>query len=660
MRLSQYPITTLKETPAEAEIVSQQLMLRAGLIQRLSAGLYSWLPIGLRTLTKVATIVREEMNRAGALEVLMPAVQPAELWQETGRWEKFGPIMLRLKDRNQRDFLIGPTHEEVITDIARKHLKSYRQLPVNFYQVQTKFRDEIRPRFGVMRAREFIMKDAYSFHMDEASLREHGYNVMREAYTRMFTRMKLEFRAVRADSGAIGGSISEEFQVLAESGEDAIAYSDADDYAANIETATCVPFSVSGAASTPGAVSADSSRGGAQAATPANVSTVGNAPSASSVSSAVGNVPSASSGSSAVGNTPSASSGSSAGASPASSAAAGAARQMNPSSPREDLKKVSTPRVRTIDDLTKALSIPIEKTVKTLVYEGKEGLVALLVRGDHQLNEVKASKLPQIKQPLRAAGAEQARVAFGANFGSIGPFLNGAKPGAPVTFIADYSVASLSDFAIGANEDDFHYTGANWGRDLPAPALVADIRNVVEGDPSPTGKGTLKILRGIEVGHIFQLGQIYSQAMQATVLDESGRSVAPYMGCYGIGVTRIVAAAIEQNHDERGIIWPEPIAPFHVVLVPINAQKSYRVREIADKLYADFTAAGIEVLYDDRDARPGVKFADAELLGIPHRVVVGERGIDAGKLEYRHRRATESEEFPLDNALEFIRSRMGR
>jgi prolyl-tRNA synthetase len=545
--------------------------------------------MGLRTLTKVATIIREEMNRAGAFEVLMPAIQPAELWQETGRWDKFGPLMLRMKDRNQRDFLFGPTHEEVITDIARRHIKSYRQLPVNFYQVQTKFRDEIRPRFGVMRAREFIMKDAYSFHVDEASLREHGYNVMREAYTRMFTRMKLQFRAVQADSGAIGGSKSEEFQVLADSGEDAIAYSDADDYAANIETATSVPFS----------------SGSDNASIPSKSAT--------------------------------------------------------PSAPREALTRVATPRVRTIDDLTKALSIPVEKTVKTLVYENKDGLVAFLVRGDHQLNEIKVSKLSQIKQPLRPASAEQARVAFGANFGSIGPPLSeDRRATSGITFIADHSVAAMSDFAIGANEDDFHYTGANWGRDLPAPAFVADVRNVVAGDPSPTGKGTLKILRGIEVGHIFQLGQLYSQAMQAFVLDESGRNVAPYMGCYGIGVTRIVAAAIEQNHDERGIIWPEPIAPFQVVLVPINAPKSYRVREVADKLYADFTAAGIEVLYDDRDARPGVKFADAELFGIPHRIVVGERGLDAGKLEYRHRRATESEEFALDHALEFIRSKMDR
>ncbi|MEJ1966609.1 MAG: proline--tRNA ligase [Gammaproteobacteria bacterium] len=580
MRLSQYPITTLKETPAEADIVSQQLMLRAGLIRRLSAGIYSWLPLGLRTLRKVERIIREEMNRAGALELLMPAIQPAELWQETGRWERIGAegLLLRLKDRHNRDYCVGPTHEEVITDIARRELKSYRQLPVNFYQIQMKFRDEIRPRFGVMRSREFIMKDAYSFHMTEESLSD-TYNGMHKAYSEMFRRMGLNFRSVAADSGAIGGKTSREFQVLADSGEDAIAYSDGDDYAANIETAEAVQ--------------------------------------------------------------------------PAAARAA----------PAEALKKVPTPGVKTIDDLVKFLGVPVTKTVKTLVYDGKEGgLVAFLLRGDHQLNEIKVSKLPQVFTPLRQASAENVRNAFGAGFGSLGPILSGTPAaGAPaVTFIADHTVAAMSDFGVGANEDAVHYVGVNWSRDLPEPANVADLRNVVEGDPSPGGSGTLKIVRGIEVGHIFQLGKIYSEAMKATVLDESGKSVAPYMGCYGIGVTRIVAAAIEQNHDERGIIWPEPLAPFHVVLVPIGAQKSDRVREIADKLYAELEAAGIEVLYDDRDARPGVKFADAELLGIPHRLVVGERGIDAGKLEYRGRRDTESTEFPLDDALAFIRSRMAR
>jgi prolyl-tRNA synthetase len=580
MRLSQYPINTLKETPAEADIVSQQLMLRAGLIRRLSAGIYSWLPLGLRTLRKVERIIREEMNRAGALELLMPAIQPAEIWQETGRWDRIGAegLLLRLKDRQDRDYCVGPTHEEVITDIARRELKSYRQLPVNFYQIQMKFRDEIRPRFGVMRSREFIMKDAYSFHMDEASLGK-TYDDMHVAYTRMFTRMGLNFRSVKADSGAIGGKTSREFQVLAESGEDAIAYSDGDDYAANLETAETLPSKTPRAA------------------------------------------------------------------------------------PSEELKKVPTPGVKTIEDLCRFLSVPAVKTVKTLVYEGKEGgLVAFLLRGDHQLNEIKVSKLPQVKLPLRQASAEQVRAAFGAGFGSLGPILSGkAAAGAPaITFIADHTVAAMSDFGVGANEDAVHYVGVNWGRDLPEPPNVADLRNAVEGDPSPSGNGTLKIVRGIEVGHIFQLGKIYSEAMKATVLDESGKAVAPYMGCYGIGVTRIVAAAIEQNHDERGIIWPEPLAPFHVVLVPIGAQKSERVRDIADKLYAEFEAAGIEVLYDDRDARPGVKFADAELLGIPHRLVVGERGVEAGKLEYRGRRDTESTEFPLDNALAFIRSRMAQ
>ena len=609
MRLSLYPINTLKETPAEADVVSQQLMLRAGLIRRLSAGIYSWLPLGLRTLRKVERIIREEMNRAGAFELLMPAIQPAELWQETGRWDKIGAegLLLRLKDRHDRDYCVGPTHEEVITDIARRELKSYRQLPVNFYQIQMKFRDEIRPRFGVMRSREFIMKDAYSFHMTEDSLRD-TYNGMHKAYSEMFRRMGLNFRSVEADSGAIGGKTSREFQVLADSGEDAIAYSDGDDYAANLETAEALPSSTPRAA------------------------------------------------------------------------------------PAEDLKKVPTPGVKTIDDLVKFLGVPVTKTVKTLVYEGKEGgLVAFLLRGDHQLNEIKVSKLPQVKVPLRQASGESVRKAFGAGFGSLGPMVRshvaagsdqaaagsdkaaaGAGNAAPgseapaagallaVTFIVDHTVAAMSDFGVGANEEAVHYVGVNWGRDLPEPANVADLRNVVEGDASPGGTGTLKIVRGIEVGHIFQLGKIYSEAMKATVLDESGKSVAPYMGCYGIGVTRIVAAAIEQNHDERGIIWPEPIAPFHVVLVPIGAQKSERVREVADKLYAELEAAGIEVLYDDRDARPGVKFADAELLGIPHRLVVGERGVEAGKLEYRGRRETESTEFPLNDALAFIRSRMAR
>jgi prolyl-tRNA synthetase len=567
MRLSHYPINTLKDIPAEAELISHQLMLRAGLIRRLAAGLYSWLPMGLRTLQKVERIVREEMNRAGALEVVMPVFQPAELWQESGRWTVYGPELLRVADRHERDFVAGPTHEEVITDIARRELRSYKQLPVNFYQIQTKFRDEVRPRFGVMRAREFIMKDAYSFHIDEASLQQ-GYRTMYDAYTRIFTRTGLRFRAVRAESGAIGGDVSQEFHVLAPSGEDAIAFSDGDEYAANLEAAVAVP----------------------------------------------------------------------------------------PTEPRpaakEPLTKVATPGAKTIEALVKFLGIPATKTIKTLLVDGiEDDVVALVVRGDHELNATKAQKLPGVANPLRMANAERIARATGAEAGYLGPV------GFRGRIYADHSALALSDFVAGANEKDMHYTGVNWERDIQE-SIAADIRNVVDGDPSPSGHGRLKITRGIEVGHIFQLGQKYSGPMKAVVLDESGQEVTLYMGCYGIGVTRIVAAAIEQNHDDRGIIWPEPIAPFQVVLVPMGLQKSARVREVADRLYAELTAAGIEVLYDDRDARPGVKFADAELLGIPHRLVVGERGLDAGKLEYRGRRDTQSQEFPLDDALAFIRSRM--
>jgi prolyl-tRNA synthetase len=569
MRLSQYPINTVKETPAEAEVISHQLMLRAGLIRRLSGGLYSWLPLGLRTLRKVERIVREEMDRSGAFELVMPVFQPAELWQESGRWTEYGPELLRIKDRHQRDYVAGPTHEEVITDIVRNALKSYRQLPVNFDQIQTKFRDEVRPRFGVMRAREFIMKDAYSFHTDEASLQE-GYRAMYDAYTRIFTRTGLVFRAVRADSGAIGGDVSQEFHVIAHSGEDAIVFSDGDDYAANLEAATALP----------------------------------------------------------------------------------------PSEPRpapaEDLKKVATPGAKTIEDLSRFLKVEPSRCIKTLIVEGTDDtVVALVVRGDHELNAIKAQKLPGVVSPLKMASAESVRKATGTEPGYIGVI------GLRCKVYADHSALALADFVSGANEKDMHYTGTNWERDAPSPIAV-DIRNVVEGDPSPSGKGHLKIARGIEVGHIFQLGQKYSTPMKATVLDEAGKDVTLYMGCYGIGVTRIVAAAIEQNHDEKGIIWPEPIAPFEVVLVPLNQHKSARVREVADRLYAELTEAGIEVLYDDRDARPGVKFADAELLGIPHRLVVGERGLDAGKLEYRGRRDAESTEFAADNAVEFIRSRMAR
>ena len=569
MRLTQYPINTVKETPAEAEVISHQLMLRAGLIRRLAAGMYSWLPMGLRTLKKVERIVREEMDRAGALELVMPVIQPAELWQESGRWTEYGPELLRIKDRHQRDCVAGPTHEEVITDIARRELKSYRQLPVNFYQIQTKFRDEVRPRFGVMRAREFIMKDAYSFHADEASLRE-GYRAMYDAYSRIFTRTGLNFRAVRADSGAIGGDVSQEFHVLANSGEDAIVFSDGDEYAANLEAASALP----------------------------------------------------------------------------------------PTEPRpaakEDLKKVSTPGARTIEALSQFLKVEPARCLKTLIVEGTDDtVVALVVRGDHELNAIKAQKLPGVVSPLKMASPESVRKATGTEPGYIGII------GLRCKTYADHAALALADFVTGANEKDLHYTGVNWERDAPS-ATAADIRNVVEGDPSPSGKGRLQIARGIEVGHIFQLGQKYSIPMRATVLDEAGRDITLYMGCYGIGVTRIVAAAIEQNHDDKGIIWPEPIAPFVVVLVPLNQHKSPRVREVADRLYAELTDAGIETLYDDRDARPGVKFADAELLGIPHRIVVGERGLETGKLEYRGRRDAESTEFAVDNAVAFLRSRMAR
>ncbi|MEJ0087622.1 MAG: proline--tRNA ligase [Pseudomonadota bacterium] len=567
MRWSQYPVNTTKETPADADVVSQQLMLRAGLIRKLAAGLYTWMPLGLRTLRKVENIVREEMNRAGALEVLMPGVIPAELWVESGRWGQFGPELLRLKDRHERDFCLGPTHEEVITDIARNDLKSYRQLPANFYQIQMKFRDERRPRFGVMRAREFLMKDAYSFHLTQESLQQ-GYDAMHRAYTAIFTRLGLRFRSVVADPGAIGGTGSEEFHVLAESGEDAILFSDGDSYAANVEMAVAMP------------------------------------PSASR---------------------------------PAANAA---------------LAEVATPNARTIEEVTQQLKLSADQLVKTLLVDGDEGgVVALLVRGDHELNAVKAQKLPGVAKPLRMSSNDTIAKATGAEPGFLGPI------GFKGKIYADHSVLAMADFVCGANKKDTHLTGVNWGRDLPEPT-AADIRNAVAGDPSPTGKGKLAVARGIEVGHVFQLGQKYSLSMGATVLDESGKQATLYMGCYGIGVTRVVAAAIEQNHDARGIIWPDAIAPFQVVVVPINAPKSQRVRETADRLYAELVAAGVDVLLDDRDERPGVKFADTELIGIPHRVVVGDRGLEAGKLEYRHRRAAAAEEFPAGDAPAFIRGKL--
>jgi prolyl-tRNA synthetase len=567
MRLSAYPIQNLKEVPADAEVVSHQLMLRAGLIRRVAAGLYTWLPMGLRVLRKVERVIREEMDRAGALELSMPVAQPAELWVESGRWDKFGPELLRFKDRHDRDMVLGPTHEEIITDLARRELKSYRQLPVNFYQIQTKFRDEIRPRFGVMRAREFIMKDAYSFHADEASLAD-GYRRMYDAYSAIFTRLKLRFRAVHADTGAIGGSASQEFHVLADSGEDAIVFSDGGDYAANLELAEApAPREPRPAASVP-------------------------------------------------------------------------------------MREVSTPGTRTIAAVSKHLGMAPARMLKTLVVDGADGgLVALVLRGDHDLNAVKAQKLAGVAAPLRMADPARVAAIAGCETGFLGPV------GLKLPVIADRSAAALADFACGANRADAHLTGVNWGRDLPEPA-VADLRNVVDGDAAPDGRGRLSVARGIEVGHIFQLGRKYSEAMGANVLDEQGRSIAMYMGCYGIGVTRIVAAAIEQNHDEQGIVWPAPLAPFQVIVVALNWAKSERVRDAGELLYRDLLKAGIETLLDDRDARPGVKFADAELVGIPHRVVVSERGLDAGRLEYRHRRASGNEEIPMEQAVTFLASRL--
>ena len=572
MRVSQFFMPTLKEAPAEAELASHRLMLRAGMIRRLGNGLYSWLPLGLRVLRKVEAIVREEMNASGAIELLMPAVQPAELWQETGRWTEFGPQMLKIKDRHARDFCFGPTHEEVVTDIVRREIKSYRQLPVNLYQIQTKFRDEIRPRFGVMRAREFVMKDAYSFDVDRAGL-DKSYRSMYDAYERIFTRLGLRYRAVAADPGAIGGSSSHEFHVLAEAGEDAIAFCPHSDYAANIELAEAVASAPAPAAGAPA------------------------------------------------------------------------------------IHKVATPGVRTIADLCAQLKVSPEQTIKTLVYEGATGLVALLVRGDHVLNEIKASKLAMIAPPLRAAVEPDVRAAFGAGFGSLGPVFAATPSSAPVAIVADRAVAAMQGFVCGANEDGYHLTGVNLARDVPA-ALIADIRNVVAGDPSPDGRGSLEICRGVEVGHVFQLGTKYSAAMNATFLDAAGEPRLIEMGCYGIGVSRIVAAAIEQNYDERGIVWPAPLAPFDVAIVPIGLKKSASVREAAEKLHAGLEAAGIEVLLDDRDERPGVMFADIELIGIPNRIVVGERGLKLSQIEYQRRGETTAQQIGLDGAVDAIASRV--
>jgi len=570
MRTSQFPLQTVKETPADAEVISHQLMLRAGLIRKLAAGLYTWLPLGLRVLRKVEHIVRDEMDRAGALEVLMPAVQPAELWIESGRWDQYGPELLRLQDRHHREFCFGPTHEEIITDLARNELKSYKQLPVSFYQIQTKFRDEIRPRFGVMRAREFLMKDAYSFHADDASLAA-TYAVMHAAYSRIFTRCGLDFRPVQADTGSIGGNASHEFHVLASSGEDAIAFSSDSNYAANVELAEALA--------------------------------------------------------------------------PAAAAPA----------PAQESRLVDTPAAKTIADLVTQFGQPSERTIKTLVVAAAEGvpggLVALLVRGDHELNAVKAAKLPQVAAPLRMAGEAEIRAAVGAGPGSLGP------KDLPLTCIVDRAAAVTADFCCGANQDGKHWFGLNWGRDLPLPE-VADLRNVIDGDPSPDGRGTLTIARGIEVGHIFQLGRKYSDAMKATVLGEDGRALTMTMGCYGIGVSRVVAAAVEQHHDERGICWPAPIAPFAVALLPMKLGKSYRVREATEQIYADLQAVGIEVLLDDRDARPGFMFADMELIGIPHRVVVGDKGLDDGMVEYKGRRDAEMQLIPIAEIVGFLMERL--
>jgi prolyl-tRNA synthetase len=570
MRTSQYLLSTQKETPADAEVISHQLMLRAGMVRKLAAGLYTWLPSGLRVLNKVANIVRDEMNKAGSIEILMPVVQPADLWQESGRWEEYGPELLRIKDRHSRDFVLGPTHEEVITSLVKNEVNSYKQLPLNLYQVQTKFRDEIRPRFGIMRSREFTMKDAYSFHLDQSCL-ETTYQNMYQAYCNVFERIGLDYRPVIADNGSIGGSASHEFHVLAESGEDDIAFSNGSDYAANIEMASAL------------APTGDCPQG------------------------------------------------------------------------TQTLKKVATPGQKTINDVTEFLKVSAEHSVKTLIVlaepdeKGKQGLVALVLRGDHQLNEVKAEKQTGVFAPLTMASEQQIEDTLNCTIGSLGPV------GMTIPVIVDASAAHLADFVCGANETDFHYTGVNWSTDA-AEFKVADIRNVIAGDASPDGKGTLEIKRGIEVGHIFQLGDKYSQAMNCGVLDENGKHKILSMGCYGIGVSRIVAAAIEQNHDKYGIIWPEAIAPFKVVLIPMNMHKSQPVKKIAESLYSQLVKAGVEVLFDDRKERPGVMFNDMELVGIPHTIVIGERNLDENKVEYKNRRSGEKQLIETEQLAEFVRN----
>ena len=569
MRTTQFPLNTVKETPADAEIASHQLMIRAGLIRKLAAGLYTWLPLGLRVMRKVEKITREEMEKTGALEVLMPGLQPAELWQETGRWEQYGPELARLKDRHDRDFCLGPTHEEIITDLARNEIKSYKQLPITYYQIQSKFRDEIRPRFGVMRSREFIMKDAYSFHLDHESL-QLTYDAMYQAYTNIFNYLGLKFRAVIADSGSIGGAVSHEFHVLADSGEDAIAFSTGSEYAANVEKAE--------------AVAPAGSRGLAT----------------------------------------------------------------------EPMTLIDTPNQHSIEDISGFLNVPATQCLKTLIVKGEEDtLVALLLRGDHNLNDIKAIKIDGIASPLEFASDEQVGSACNCKPGSIGPI------GLNIKIIADHSVTLMSDFVCGANQDGKHYKGVNWERDLPIPDHVTDLRMVVEGDPSPDGKGQITLARGIEVGHIFQLGTKYSEAMKAGVINEGGKNQIMTMGCYGIGISRVVAAAIEQNHDDKGIIWSANLAPFQVALCPMNMHKSERLKAASEQLYQDLLAAGIDVLFDDRKVRAGFMFSDMELIGIPHCIVVGDRGLDSGTVEYKARTAETNEEIPFADVIDFLKAKLG-
>ncbi|OSN01555.1 MULTISPECIES: proline--tRNA ligase [Lonsdalea] len=572
MRTSQYLLSTQKETPADAEVISHQLMLRAGMIRKLASGLYTWLPTGLRVLKKVENIVREEMNSAGAIEISMPVVQPADLWQESGRWERYGPELLRFADRGERPFVLGPTHEEVITDLVRNEISSYKQLPLTFYQIQTKFRDEVRPRFGIMRAREFLMKDAYSFHTSLESLQT-TYDALYSAYTKIFSRMDLNFRAVQADTGSIGGSTSHEFQVLAACGEDDIVFSTESDFAANIELAEAVAPHVERAA------------------------------------------------------------------------------------PTQDMTLVETPNAKTIAELVEQFNVPVEKTVKTLLVKATEesahSLVALLVRGDHELNEVKAEKLELVASPLTFATEEEIRALVKAGPGSLGPV------NLPLPVVIDRTVAVMSDFSAGANIDGKHYFGINWERDVALPQ-IADLRKVVEGDQSPDGKGTLQIKRGIEVGHIFQLGTKYSEAMKATVQGEDGRNQTLTMGCYGIGISRVIAAAIEQNHDDRGIIWPDVLAPFQVAILPMNMHKSFRIKEVAERIYQQLRDNGVEVLMDDRKERPGVMFADMELIGIPHTIVIGDRNLDNNDIEYKNRRQGEKQLIKTDEVVDFLLSQVMR